>query len=550
MMHARFSIRGRALGALALVLGMFLTVVAWAVSSPVGAVPDEFDHIVHAYGTATGQTLPGLVHEETIDGRTFTMVRYPTALEDFPPPECYQFNSSATPCAAESHGQGMVSGTSGMTRYPIAYYVPVGVVLWLGTAVGLGGPVTLVLARLVSGLISVLVVALTAVILGRRFDRRPVAAVLALCMVPMTWFLFASINPNGLEISAAMLLAAVVCCLRQDAVTGSRLRRDVLWLFPIAILVLGMTRPLSAIWACGLCLLVLVPVRRVAEAAGRRVPLLVGPRWWAVLTVLCALSTVAWLAWTSSVRGGEAGEDRMGAWNALPFAARLVAVLQQWGNLVYNGFGYLGWLDTRVPLILFLLWVFVGAWVLGRMSLGRVRPAIGLGLVGAYGLLMTTAIFLESYLSAFAWQGRYYLPVLAATAVLCIPAMQARALESRQLSRATALIVVAGACAALAALIWSTWRYVYGFHEPMVRFDAMPYPWRSPQWMPVIGTVGVFLVGAVGLAVAAAAALLPWSRVPTGPASPVLSPRSASSFPTSEAGRLVARPPSGRHRRQ
>jgi len=546
MMHARFSVRGRVLGLLALVLGLFLTVIAWAVSSPVGAVPDEFDHIVHAYGTATGQTLPGLVHEETIEGRTFTMVRYPAALEDFPSPECYQFDSTATPCAAESHGQGMVSGTSGMTRYPIAYYIPVGAVLWLGTAAGLGGPVTLVLARIVSGLLSVLVLALAAVVLGRRFDRRPIAVAMALCMVPMTWFLFASINPNGLEISAAMLLAAVVCCLRHDAMAGTRLGRDVLWLFPIAILVLGMTRPLSAIWACGLCLLVLVPVQRATGDAGRRVPLLMGPRWWAVLDVLLALSTVAWLAWTSSVRGGEAGEDRMGAWSALPFVTRIVAVLQQWASLVFNGFGHLGWLDTPMPLALFVLWVVAAAWVFGRMSLGRVRPAVGLGLVGAYGLLMTTAIFLESYLSAFAWQGRYYLPVLAAMAVLCVPALQGRMLESRQLRRATALVVVAGACATLIALVWSTWRYVYGFHTPMTRFDAMPYPWRAPQWAPVIGTVGVFLTGGLGLVLAAASSIVPWSRAS---ARPVPDSRRAASFPRPRPARSAAPTAHGRHRR-
>lgn len=49
-----------------ILLAIVFTSFAWASASPVGASPDEPDHITYAWGSSTGQTLPW-VAEDNLD---------------------------------------------------------------------------------------------------------------------------------------------------------------------------------------------------------------------------------------------------------------------------------------------------------------------------------------------------------------------------------------------------------------------------------------------------------------------------------------------------
>lgn len=99
-------------------LGAVLVSIGWATSSPPGASPDESAHIIYAWGTVTGQTLPSNVREDIRgDDVALTTVTVPDSLYERPPQECYAFKSEAPACATPAMDfSGETDRTTYMTR--------------------------------------------------------------------------------------------------------------------------------------------------------------------------------------------------------------------------------------------------------------------------------------------------------------------------------------------------------------------------------------------------------------------------------------------------
>jgi len=473
--------------------------VAWVLASPVGASPDEPAHIAYAWGTVTGQTVVG-EHLLTIqDGRSATRVRVPNRLLQFPDPACYMFLAGrpTSPCSPiPADNRQLVTQASYMSRYPPLFYAVEGAVLYVATAADLSGPVVLYGARLVAAGLGLLAVGYGLFLLSRRFPDRVVLLATLLALPATMWFLMASVNPNGLEVAAAFLLAAGVLSVRVDDAVGVRSVAAVLAV-PLGTILLAWTRPLSWVWASLILAMLLVPTYQSdGEPWRRRLPVrrlgvVVGGA-----TALLLASAIGWFGYALQIRASQsAGQAARPPWTGVKAVGGVILLLLHSGTIVSEQVGIFGWLDTPLPSLAILSWVAVGGlavaiWVAGRNIL---VPRWSVGAVLGLGYL---AAMLDEFLGTWGWQGRYLLPVTAAAWVLAIPGL-AKGLERLAgLRRAVPwmLVVLIGVNAL--GVVWFLFRNVYGFKTFGKRLSPAPLPVGPALWIPPLGQgVVLALVG-------------------------------------------------------
>jgi Predicted membrane protein (DUF2142) len=465
--------------------------VAWVLASPIGASPDEAAHINYAWGTVTGQTV-SREHLVTIaQGRTATRVQVPQSLLQYPEPACYATHPErpVTPCLpipADTKQEAIQA--SYMSRYPPLYYGIEGAELRVASAVGLSGPRVLYGARLASAVLSWLTVAFGVFLLAKRFPARVVLLATLLALPAMTWFLAGSVNPNGIEIAAAFLLAAGVLSMRVDLARGLRSVAAILAI-PLGTLLLAWSRPLSWVWASLILALLLVPNSQRDDKSWRqRLPVRRLGATATTATVLVLVSSMAWFVYALQVRAAEQGTHltTTAAWAGLPPVARPVVLLLHVGTMVSEQIGTFGWLDTPLPTVAVLAWVAitgvaVAAWSAGRSSL---VPRWSVGAVLGLGYL---AAILDEYRGAWGWQGRYLLPVTAAVCVFAIPGLM-NGLERWAAPRRMVewmLVVLMGVNAL--SVVWFLFRNVYGVRDWPGRLPTAPLPGGVPTWAPPLG---------------------------------------------------------------
>jgi Predicted membrane protein (DUF2142) len=493
---------GRAAWLFVAVSGVSLA-FAWVLASPPGANPDEPAHIAYAWGTVTGQTVVG-EHLVTIAGeRTATSVQVPQTLLQYPAPICYAFypERPVTQCAPIPADNGqMVTQASYMSRYPPLFYAAEGVVLRAGTAVDLSGPRVLYGARLTAAVLSLLCVGYGLFLLARRFPDDVVVLATLLALPATAWFLAASVNPNGLEITAAFLLAAGVLALRVDHVTGVRSLVAVLAV-PIGTLLLAWTRPLSWVWASLILGLLLVPTaQQDGDSWRRRLPVRRLGRVATAATVLLLGSAMAWFGYALHIRSAEsAAQGDSASWGGLPHVGRVVLLVLQSGTIVSEQVGTFGWLDTPLPPVALLAWVSVASvvtviWFVGRNTL---VPRWAVGVVLGLGYL---AALLDEFKEAWGWQGRYLLPLTAALCVLAIPGLMTGLKRLSALQRLVPWIVVVLMAVNALSVVWFLYRNLYGISRLWGNLPSAPLPVGPPSWTPPLGQ-GVVL-GLVALALA------------------------------------------------
>jgi hypothetical protein len=250
----------------------------------------------------------------------------------------------------------LVTQASYMSRYPPLFYAVEGVVLRAGTAVDLSGPRVLYGARLATAVLSLIAVGYGLFLLSRRFPDRVVVLATLLALPATAWFLAASVNPNGLEIAAAFLLAAGVLAVRVDHAVGIRSVAAVIAV-PLGTLLLAWTRPLSWVWASLILGLLLVPTGQSdGESWRARLP---ARRLGAVAfaaTVLILTSAMAWFGYALQIRASEsAAQVDRAAWTGFKAVGGVILLLLHCGTIVSEQVGTFGWLDTPLPSLALLL---------------------------------------------------------------------------------------------------------------------------------------------------------------------------------------------------
>lgn len=476
-------------------LGIVCVSLAWASSSPSGASPDEPAHIKYAWGVSTGQTLPWVAQEKWLaDSPAQITIEMPSALEDHPDVRCYAFKTDEPSCANDYQGvdDSLITTSSYMTRYPPVYYGIVGLAMRALLALGVSGEVTLLTARVLSGVVSGLVVLGAARLLSKRFGIGAASVAVAAVMTPQFLFISGSINPNGFEISAAFATAVGVASLVHD---GSRSRRTPILdqaFLVLSTFFLAFARPASMVWL-GILIVALVLLR-----SGRRALLQThwATRLWLTLSVAGGL---AWFVYLNALRDGGVTDHDLSEWNATSPSVRALLVILKFGDLVKNGYGLLGWGDTPLPILFLVVWLVALAWTVSRsVSLSSGTPDLSLRYASLVFLLCGLAVFAQSYLAGFGWQGRYFLPCMAAYCALMAPSMNVVPSGFLQQRKASISFVAITALLAFAALAWNLGRYLYGYSDVYTRFEVVPVPTTGGAWNPLIGRFTPLVLGFAG----------------------------------------------------
>ncbi len=457
--------------------------LAWALSTPPGAAPDEPSHYVRMVGLARGELVgarvdpstptPGaLPNIEAVERMNREAGRYDVPRLLTPPKPCnafrpdLPFNCPWAPIDAPS-GEDI----SYHARYlPGAYVVPaalsrVGSTMWQALSAGRIG-----FLLQATALFAVVAAAVSQRCRLRGRLSTGSAVVLATGATPLVLFTAGTLAPNGTEVLA---LAAVTASAMRLALGWST---RWMWCLALCSLVASWSRDLGApSVALALVAVALVEPSIVAVARERRQ----GVRLPLALMAIGAVSAVVWqLVNKVSVL------HRPGSF------ADLSTGLSDVGEAVLASVGLVGWLDVRIHRALEVAWVVVAALAAGA-TLTRVSSRVQRVVAGVAALTALTGVVLSIGLRAvgFGLQARFLLPLLAIGLVVLVMAPQRDAPWSPGVVRGALVLVAVGH---LAMLLQAAHRHANGIGQHV--------DFVTPVWSPPLGwgaSIGLMVLGAV-----------------------------------------------------
>ncbi len=463
---------GRAIVTFAL---LWAIAAAWSLGLPRFAAPDEPAHVQKAAGVVrdgigTGPPIPGDVPKaRAVTVPVAYVATHPLcyAFQPRQPASCQQF--------PPAEGETVTGTTAG--QYPPLYYVAVG---WPSLLTDSYAGIWLL--RLVSAGLCALALTMAFTLLDRGRDAVAVVGLL-LAVSPMVLFLAGVVNPNSLEIAAAVATWVGALVLLRPGSVG--VNRTVLWLTTTAAVVLVGTRLLTPLW-------VAVILVAAAVVGGRdRVRAVMGDRHGRAALVVVGVAVVVQVGWI--VGSGLATVDDPAYALDEPISDTARTVLGRQLSWLEQMVGNFGWLDTPAPALTTTLWVLLtgGLTVLGALVAPR---RVALVLTGLVGLALTLPVLFElrsAPASGLVWQGRYLLPLAVG-----VPIVAGFAVARSQLAwllsttRARALVGGAVAIAQVAAFYWALRRYSVGM-------EGSPAIWSGPAWSPPGGVALALVVYAL-----------------------------------------------------
>jgi hypothetical protein len=472
---------------LALVVLFFVPSAIWALSSPLYSVPDEPDQAVKAVSIWSGQLEGSPVPDQSAVVRSY---RVPQLWANRTTPAvCYAFRGDVTPDQCDdglfTGGRSLAEVTTYDGGFPPLYFGLVGWPgrLWPGST-GVYG------MRLVSALVSALLLA-AAVRALQRVVRFPLVMLGVLAAAtPMTWFLSGAVNPNGLEIAAAIALwCQVLAIVRWRERTPAPVPPSLVWGAVACGGLLAFTRLLSPVFVGVIVGLALLSgswstIRSLTRE--RSLVLALG-----VLTVV-SVGALAFVAASHSLGalGGGAIPEGANPW---------VFLLGQTERHVDEMIGWFGWLDTPPSGVLTWIWIGVTLVLIGGAAmLNRLRSLGALTLT----VIITLALPVVSQVSRPAaqmliWQGRHGMAIAVGIPLLAIVAIDRQAHRVPGLARRLAVIgVVLLAIADVDAVWWALHRYTLGLTS--LGLDVGAGAWQPPlgawTWVVAMGGFAVAVV--------------------------------------------------------
>jgi hypothetical protein len=208
----------------------------------------------------------------------------------------------------------------------------------------------------------------------------------------------------------------------------------------------------------------------MAMAEGDRLKALVRNRvvwFWAVVSGLCLLATIAWVLVFSALEllsiGTVSGD--------LGFTGIARRSIGQTGNEILHMIGVFGWLDTMSALVTYYAWfACIGFLVFaGLANAGRRQKLVFGGLVVLIVAVPRVIEVSQASTLGFVWQGRYTLPL--AVGVPMVAALLADHLWGtigKSLTRVLLGVVVVGHGF---AFLWALRRYAVGIDGPLSPLD-------------------------------------------------------------------------------
>jgi Predicted membrane protein (DUF2142) len=307
----------------------------------------------------------------------------------------------------------------------------------------------------------------------------------------MVFFLAGSVNPNGLEITAAIALWAHVLAIGHwpERHAGRRLPTTLL----VGLGISGGLLVLSRFLSPGFAVMILV----VASATASRTALasvLRDRRLRASLVAvgICAAIGVTFTVATGSLQGLGGGKPTRvdNAW---------WATLGLTPDFIRQTLGWFGWLDTPPSAMTEFGWLLVIGTLLGAALLGGkgrtlLALAATIALTVAVPVIVQAPRLLEFGLT---WQGRHELPLAVGIPLLAVVAAAQRPTGSETGLRRLAIVCtcVIG-LVQVHALWWALHRYTVGLDSE--QFGLWGGPWQPPGgsvlWLGLVGAFAVALV--------------------------------------------------------
>ncbi|NUR24716.1 MAG: DUF2142 domain-containing protein, partial [Catenulispora sp.] len=467
-----------------------LLAAAWSLAMPADGTTDERQHIERAYGAVTGQLLAPqgvdpLVHRP---GAAFAVPKSllpPNALCVYFPNYRQDRSWVARPASCQHPApatHAKVRVVSWVGRYNPLFYLAVGSPLrFFPDLTGI------VLSRLLAALLSAAFAATAAAIAVR--TRRPLLlAAMLTVLTPTTIALSSTINPNGVEITASLLLwICLVDLARPARLPASRpafAQPVLLVLAAVSGAVVLTVRAMGPFWfalAVGGAL-AMADRERIRELFRWRPARLVAAAW-----ALVGVLAVAWNVVSGNDKVTHTLIAEHPADHRISTLLRVITV-ERVGGWFTEAFA----LDVQAPWVP-MLWAALSAAVLIPLAMLRTRRTVLTALAVAAIALGVTVVLEIEFLGTLGWSqyGRYFLPGLAGTAVLLAadPATHLPGPLQRRLPR---LFAVGAAGCQLWVLTVEMTRVQSGPAAPVDPFAG--------SWRPAVGSPAVLAVAVLGAA--------------------------------------------------
>lgn len=475
---------------------IFGLMLIWALATPPMASPDEPAHAMRAAAAAIGQ-LEGTPSVSIPGSADVVVPRYFAEAEAHI--DCFRRQVLVTPsCVAPVQDPTtLVTGhTTAAGLNPPLFYVLVG---W--PAAFLDGAKALYAMRAMSALISAALLAWAFTALRQLEKPRWSMLALAVATTPMVLFLSGTVNPNGMEASAATATFCLLLVTLRTSSSHAALLRRVALITASAVILIN-TRSLSLIWLLTIAILALLlskshVLRRVFRA----------PATWAGVALIGAVA-----AWAVSFylrpRDLTLTYQPVGAGGT--WESGFFTTLDRTFEYGLGWIGHFGWLDTPAPSITLLVWAMISGGIVFSAAIvasGRVR----LGIVLIAALMVLLPAFTQAALVhdvGYVWQGRYTLALFMIIVVTAGVGLD-DAVTYPPVGSSSRRVVVAGLIAIavghIAAFVWTLKRYVVSlsWDETWLHMFSGPV-WQPPAgWIPltlaysaVVGVGTFLLIGA------------------------------------------------------
>jgi hypothetical protein len=457
----------------------------WALASPIASVPDEPTHFIRAAAVVRGELTPKPWTKLPWQGSA-TVPNYVAHTEV---QNCFGFKPDV-PAACQTPVKGdpnklVTIGETADANSPL-FYALVGL-----PTLFLSGSKALYAMRGVDALLCSLMVGFTFMCISQL--KRPRWAYLAafVTVTPMVLFLGGSVNPNGLEVTAAGALVASLAATF-STYARERILAERAGIIVIATVLLTGTRNISLLWVfLALVAALLLGNSEVLKRVARK------PLVWIAAAAAAAVCVVE-LLWF--IRPPVTAPFP-------PFAGVGTAPIIGFVNMLVNTLDYgtgwiglFGWVDTVAPALTLIAWtvglvgVVLPAIVIAR---GRLRWAV---LVLAIALVLTPAVAQAAVIfqAGYIWQGRYTLAILVMLTLASGIALDSLTLPSpdRVLRTIVTVVVTLMGIGQIAAFVMTLRRYVIGATASLQLMIT------HPVWQPPTGWIALSIALTVPVTVA------------------------------------------------
>jgi hypothetical protein len=447
-----------------------IPMLLWTLASPLASVPDEPTHFIRAAAVVRGEVITRALPSMPMEAEAIV----PNYVAHTNAQTCFAFKPNV-PAGCQRLVSGdpnapTVTGQTADANNP-AFYAIVGL-----PSLVLSGNAALYAMRGVSAVLCALMIAFTFMAVSQLRRARWAYFAAFVSTTPMVLYLGGSVNPNGLEATAAGALFAMLALTFSTYSHGRRLIER-LGAIALSTGLLVSTRNISLLWV----LLALVAALLLSRANIMR-RLARNPLVWVTVATVMVICFLA-LLWFIRPPVTQPQPALPGAGTAfiIAFVSMLVATF----NYGIGWVGFFGWVDTPAPNITFV------AWSAGMVGIAIAAFAIGRGTKRWALILLLAALFLTPAFAqasivakaGYIWQGRYTLAIVVMLVLACGFVLDrfGRSAPNPVLRMSVAILIGFLGIGQIAAFVMTLKRYVIGANA------SIQLMFTGQSWIPPLG---------------------------------------------------------------